>query len=341
MHLPPQLLQYTAMGFCCSLADVAPPSSTGPIKADWGDAAVDFLQELTQEKLAANIVRRSDPTKPIVVQLFRADGSGPSLNANVADEMIRRGIALRAPPSTPLPPHKSNRPQLPPQSPRAPQRQQPPQQQQRHSNNNNSAPRALTSSAHATSHAAEGIMSPRQQRHQQQNAASNHTPHQQQQQQHSKSFTELPPAAIGQVADVMIAWMKDPSEVYVQLVSQEEQLLEITRKLEEVYSQLETGKHGLETVAVGVSCVAKYAQDDSWYRAVVQEINGRQVLVKFIGKIFNVFEVEQRKQSPKVLSNLALNFFSFLNFCPFFPQMPLDKEVFGRISGNLFCSLVC
>ena len=112
----------------------------------------------------------------------------------------------------------------------------------------------------------------------------------------------------------MIAWMKDPSEVYVQLVSQEEQLLEITRKLEEVYSQLETGKHSLETVAVGVSCVAKYAQDDSWYRAVVQEINGRQVLVKFIGKIFNVFEVERRKQSPKVLSNLALNFFSSVLF---------------------------
>ena len=87
------------------------------------------------------------------------------------------------------------------------------------------------------------------------------------------------------MADVMIAWMKDPAEIYVQLVSQEEQLLEITRKLEEVYSQLTGGQHDLQTVAVGASCVAQFSQDNAWYRAVIREVNGRQVSVKFVGRL--------------------------------------------------------
>ncbi len=60
--------------------------------------------------------------------------------------------------------------------------------------------------------------------------------------------------------------------------------MEITRKLEEVYAQLKGGEHNLANVAVEASCVAKFSEDESWYRAVIKQVGPRQVVVKFIGK---------------------------------------------------------
>ena len=87
MQLPPQLLQYPAMGFCCALDDVVP----SPAGQAWSDDAAEFLQDLTQEKLSANVVRKSDMPKQLILRLSRSVAP----NSDVVDEMVRRGIASR------------------------------------------------------------------------------------------------------------------------------------------------------------------------------------------------------------------------------------------------------
>ncbi|XP_050402777.1 tudor domain-containing 6 [Patella vulgata] len=66
---------------------------------------------------------------------------------------------------------------------------------------------------------------------------------------------------------------------YIQLVSEEEKLTQLSEKLQENYSE---SSNSLKETKIGSVCVAKFTDDDMWYRARVEVINDDDVTVRFV-----------------------------------------------------------
>ncbi|XP_010746363.2 tudor domain-containing 6 [Larimichthys crocea] len=94
---------------------------------------------------------------------------------------------------------------------------------------------------------------------------------------------DLPSKSItpGMEADVYVSHCNSPLSLYVQLVREEDELLSLVGKLNDPQSTTQT--IDIKDVHPGDLVQAEFADDSSWYRAVVTEIQGNMmVLVEFV-----------------------------------------------------------
>ncbi|TKS75856.1 Tudor domain-containing protein 6 [Collichthys lucidus] len=94
---------------------------------------------------------------------------------------------------------------------------------------------------------------------------------------------DLPSKSItpGMEADVYVSHCNSPLSFYVQLVREEDELLSLVGKLNDPQSTTQT--IDIKDVHPGDLVQAEFADDSSWYRAVVTEIHGNMmVLVEFV-----------------------------------------------------------
>ena len=82
--------------------------------------------------------------------------------------------------------------------------------------------------------------------------------------------------------DVYISHVVSPSDLYIQTASVEAQLTELVDQLIEVYDADGADELTLSELTVGSLCCARYLSDESWYRAVVEDIRNDVVSVRFI-----------------------------------------------------------
>ena len=92
----------------------------------------------------------------------------------------------------------------------------------------------------------------------------------------SKGFTAV--TVPSSEADVYVSHIESPGEFYVQLVSRE---AELDGLVESLIAYADDGCK-LGSVAVGQACVACFHDDEAWYRAVVVEVSGSAVTVRYV-----------------------------------------------------------
>ena len=92
----------------------------------------------------------------------------------------------------------------------------------------------------------------------------------------------LPPEILSEEADVYVTATVSPSQFYVQLVGQETAAQELAEKLLDEYSALQPCEREMKHVTVGRSCVARFSEDEAWYRAIVKEVSAESAKVLFI-----------------------------------------------------------
>ncbi|KAI4801805.1 hypothetical protein KUCAC02_019676 [Chaenocephalus aceratus] len=95
-------------------------------------------------------------------------------------------------------------------------------------------------------------------------------------------LADLPTKSItsGMEADVYVSHCNSPLSFYVQLVSEEDDIFSIVEKLNDPKSTPQTD---LKDMSPGDLVQAEFADDSSWYRAVVREIHGNTMaLVEFV-----------------------------------------------------------
>ncbi|XP_077443953.1 tudor domain-containing 6 [Stigmatopora argus] len=91
---------------------------------------------------------------------------------------------------------------------------------------------------------------------------------------------DLPKNAItmGMEADVYVSHYNSPASFYVQLVSEDEELLSLSDKLNDAIPKV-----SIAEVDAGDLVVAEFAEDSLWYRAGVKEVlSGSMALVEFV-----------------------------------------------------------
>ncbi|XP_063757870.1 tudor domain-containing 6 isoform X2 [Eleginops maclovinus] len=96
-------------------------------------------------------------------------------------------------------------------------------------------------------------------------------------------LADLPTKSItsGMEADVYVSHCNSPLSFYVQLVSEEDDIFSIVEKLNDPQSTPQTDD--LKDMRPGDLVQAEFADDASWYRAVVREIHGNTMaLVEFV-----------------------------------------------------------
>ena len=93
------------------------------------------------------------------------------------------------------------------------------------------------------------------------------------------------PAPPHDEVDVYVTHVDSPSDLYLQMAAVEAQLTELTDQLAEVYDAAAADELKLPSdhLAVGTVCCARYSADESWYRAVVEDVgDATTVKVRFV-----------------------------------------------------------
>ncbi|XP_044232202.1 tudor domain-containing 6 [Thunnus albacares] len=96
-------------------------------------------------------------------------------------------------------------------------------------------------------------------------------------------LTDLPAKSItsGMEAEVYVSHCNSPLSFYVQLVREEDEIFSLVEKLNDLQSTPET--NSIKDMHPGDLVQAEFADDSSWYRAVVREIHGNTTaLVEFV-----------------------------------------------------------
>lgn len=97
------------------------------------------------------------------------------------------------------------------------------------------------------------------------------------------NLADLPAKSItsGMEAEVYVSHCNSPLSFYVQLVREEDEIFSLVEKLNDLQSTPQT--HSIKDVHPGDLVQAEFADDSSWYRAVVKEIHGNTTaLVEFV-----------------------------------------------------------
>lgn len=97
------------------------------------------------------------------------------------------------------------------------------------------------------------------------------------------TLAELPPESVtsDMEADVYVSHCNSPLSFYVQLVTQEDELLSLVEKLNDSHSTPQTDD--ITDVRPGDLVQAEFPDDSSWYRAVVREVHDNSMsLVEFV-----------------------------------------------------------
>ncbi len=96
-----------------------------------------------------------------------------------------------------------------------------------------------------------------------------------------RTFVRKSVEGLGQV-QVYLPHGESASKFYLHLVSEEERLGEMTEDLNGEYSALTSHERQLQAVREGSVCVARFSEDESWYRATVVACSGDQATVRFL-----------------------------------------------------------
>ncbi|XP_063237654.1 tudor domain-containing 6-like isoform X2 [Bacillus rossius redtenbacheri] len=88
-----------------------------------------------------------------------------------------------------------------------------------------------------------------------------------------------PSVTLGQSSNVELVFIDSPHDFYVQVMPDCEPLAALMTRIDEVYG----GDTGSPVAApqAGTTCIAKYSEDQQWYRAVVQSVSGDSAHVLF------------------------------------------------------------
>lgn len=84
---------------------------------------------------------------------------------------------------------------------------------------------------------------------------------------------------LGNLHDVFISWVISPETFWCQIADTQDQLEQLTNSLQTYYSS--SGEQA-KNVAIGMPVVARFSEDDAWYRAVVTGVNQDKVSVTFV-----------------------------------------------------------
>jgi len=72
------------------------------------------------------------------------------------------------------------------------------------------------------------------------------------------------------------------SDFWVQLARNSEQLDQLMVQLNEIYSQMNTSDLQMISPIIGQYCCSCFTGDDGWYRACIEEVDGKSMTVKYI-----------------------------------------------------------
>ncbi|XP_021350187.1 uncharacterized protein LOC110448334 isoform X2 [Mizuhopecten yessoensis] len=89
------------------------------------------------------------------------------------------------------------------------------------------------------------------------------------------------PINVGSKMDVFVSWIEDPSIFWIQPVENQTILEELAEKVQEEYTSGPSADKKVSKISQGMAVVAKFSEDEAWYRAVV-ETEGTTAGVRFI-----------------------------------------------------------
>ncbi|XP_061180909.1 uncharacterized protein LOC133189557 [Saccostrea echinata] len=81
---------------------------------------------------------------------------------------------------------------------------------------------------------------------------------------------------------VYVVYVKSPTEFWSQMVSKSEELEEMMEKMNEEYNGLFPKERCVHEYEVGKPCVAKFSEDNRWYRGEISEVEDDRVKVHFV-----------------------------------------------------------
>ena len=76
--------------------------------------------------------------------------------------------------------------------------------------------------------------------------------------------------------------IESPIKFFLQFANEEDQLTNLATELNDSYSAMSANQLRLKNAAVGEVCVARFSEDDSWYRAKILEFSGMEATVQFL-----------------------------------------------------------
>ena len=85
----------------------------------------------------------------------------------------------------------------------------------------------------------------------------------------------------GQEFDVYVSWIENPEMFWVQLVSEENELSEFVEKIQEVYTSGTGADMKEESLVTGQAVIAKFSEDEAWYRGYIENVTTGQFKVRF------------------------------------------------------------
>lgn len=81
---------------------------------------------------------------------------------------------------------------------------------------------------------------------------------------------------------VLVTCVTNPSNFWLQLSRLGGQLEQIMTQIETFYTNLNQQDLSIASPMIGQYCCAKFTEDDGWYRAMIEEVNGSTVTVTYI-----------------------------------------------------------
>ena len=82
--------------------------------------------------------------------------------------------------------------------------------------------------------------------------------------------------------NVIVTAVTNYSDFYVQLSKSSDQLDQLMGQLHELYSQMNASDLQLISPIIGQYCCSCFTEDDGWYRACIEEVDGKQLTVRYI-----------------------------------------------------------
>ena len=107
---------------------------------------------------------------------------------------------------------------------------------------------------------------------------------------------------VGEERKVLVSHIDNIHHFYCQTINELENLEEYMEKVQVHYSEMKDGDFSLLNPETGMCCVAKYKEDDMWYRAVIEKIESRECCtVRFIdyGNAETVSHSEMQQLVPQ------------------------------------------
>ncbi|XP_069127026.1 uncharacterized protein [Argopecten irradians] len=89
------------------------------------------------------------------------------------------------------------------------------------------------------------------------------------------------PVSLGSKMEVYVSWIEDPSMFWVQPVENQTILEELAEQVQEEYTSGPSADKKVSKISEGMAVVAKFSEDEAWYRAVV-ESEGKTISVRFV-----------------------------------------------------------